>query len=222
MYFKEPATKAQAVVIWLHGLGSNPQDMEGLAGELDCTVAIRHIFLAAPIRPVTINNGYEMPAWYDIYGMSFQDREDIVGITQSQQLLHKVIEQQIADDIPSHHIYLAGFSQGAAVALFSGLSFHTSLGGLLVLSGYLPCQTQLQVQQAKTLPIFFAVGQYDDMVLPQWSQQSVLSVQKMGFEHIHIKEYPMGHSVCAQEISDMSVWLNTHIKAQSSSGSEVS
>jgi len=221
MYFKEPIAKAQAVIIWLHGLGSNPQDMEGLANELSLSVAVRHVFLQAPIRPVTINNHYEMPAWYDIYGMSFQDREDIEGITQSQVMLHKVIKQQVAEGIPSQHIYLAGFSQGAAVALYSGLSFEHSLGGLLILSGYLPCQQHLAIQQSTALPIFFALGQFDDVVLPQWSQQSLLSIQQFGFTTIYLKEYPMGHSVCAQEIGDMSVWLNTHIKAQHRSGSEV-
>lgn len=214
MYFKEPKTQAQAVVIWLHGLGSNPQDMEGLVQELNLNVAIKHIFLAAPVRPVSINRGMRMPAWYDIYGPTLQDREDIDGVTQSQHILHEVIQQQMTEGVPSQSIYIAGFSQGAAIALYSGLSFAEDLGGVIVLSGYLPCKAHLAVKQNKNLSIFVGVGQFDDVVLPPWTYHALETIQGLGFHNIQHLEYPMGHSVCEEEVQDISQWLNVHIQAQ--------
>lgn len=221
MYFKEPETQAQAVVIWLHGLGSNPQDMEGLALELRLEYAVRHIFLAAPIRPVTINHGMHMPAWYDIYGSSLNDREDYSGISQSQAIVHEVLSQQIEEGIASQSIYIAGFSQGAAIALYSALSFGQNLGGVMALSGYLPCQAHLQIQQNQEIPIFMGIGQFDDVVLPKWTNHASEYIQKSGFKHIQHKEYPMGHSVCTEEVRDISQWLNVCIQAQQNKASEV-
>ena len=214
MYIKEPLTKAQAVVIWLHGLGSNPQDMAGLASQLQIDLPIRHVFLAAPIRPVTVNNGLRMPAWYDIVGVSLLDREDYHGVNQSQQMLHQAIEQQIQDGFHPRQIYVAGFSQGAAIALFGGLSCHQTLGGLLILSGYLPCRSQLEMKQDKNIPLFFAVGTNDDIVLPAWSQQTVSYLNDHDFKHVVLNRYPMTHAVCYEEIQDISTWLYQHIQSQ--------
>ena len=195
--------------------------MEGLAQELVLDVGVKHIFLAAPIRPVTINNGMRMPAWYDILGVSFQDREDIEGITQSQQIVHKVIAEQIAEGVASESIYIAGFSQGAAIALYAGLSFARDLGGVIALSGYLPCKENLAMMQNKNLPVFLAIGQFDDVVLPPWTYHALDAIQQAGFHHIQHYEYPMGHSVCPQEIKDISQWLNVRIQAQKNQASEV-
>lgn len=217
MYIKDPLTKAQAVVIWLHGLGSNPEDMAGLAQELAVSAPIRHVFLAAPIRPVTINQGMMMPAWYDILGVSLLDRQDYQGIAASQQLVMKAIEQQLAQGFTSQQIYLAGFSQGAAVALYSALSCVHTLGGLMVLSGYLPCVDKLSIQQSIDCPMFFAMGMYDDVVMPVWSKQSVKMLQEHGFNKLQAMEYPMAHAVCATEIKDISLWLQHQVQSQLSS-----
>ncbi len=223
MYFKEPETQAQAqaVVIWLHGLGSNPQDMEGLAQELHLEAPVRHIFLAAPIRPVTINNGMHMPAWYDIYGVSLKDREDYPGVSHSQHIVHEVLSQQIAEGFSSQSLYIAGFSQGAAIALYSALSFGGNLGGVMALSGYLPCQNHLEIKQPSKMPIFMGIGRFDDVVLPKWTYHALENIQQSGFNNIEHKEYPMGHSVCAEEVHDISQWLNICIQAQQNSASEV-
>jgi phospholipase/carboxylesterase len=212
MYFKDPEPKAQAVIIWLHGLGSNPQDMEGLALELGLSAPVRHIFLAAPIRPVTINQGLETSAWYDIYGMNFQDRDDLEGMTASMESVHQAIHQQLVEGFANQNIFIAGFSQGAALALFAGLSYPATLGGLLVLSGYLPCRNHLSYVQDKNIPIFFGMGRYDDLVLPLWTEQSIQHIKNEGYSNLQVQNYAMGHSVCPQEIRDMSAWLNAHIE----------
>lgn len=217
MYIKDPLTKAQAVVIWLHGLGSNAEDMAGLAQELTLNVPVRHVFLSAPIRSVTINQGMMMPAWYDILGASLLDRQDYLGMTASLQQVLKAIEQQLEQGFKSQQIYLAGFSQGAAVALYSALSYAQSLGGVMVLSGYLPCADRLSLIQPCHCPIFFGIGMYDDVVMPIWSKQSVKMLEDKGFNQLQVKEYPMAHSVCAAEITDISLWLQHQVQSQLSS-----
>jgi len=213
MYFKDPEHKAQAVIIWLHGLGASPQDMEGLALELSLSKPVRHVFLAAPQRPVTCNQGYVMPAWYDIVGFGLQARDDLAGIAASTQMLHEVIAQQITEGFHSEQIFLAGFSQGGALALYAGLECFQNLGGLVVLSGYLPAQQQLRCQQDVQIPIFVGAGGLDEVVLPAWTQAAVMKVQEMGYLNVQQQNYPMGHAVCSQEIRDMSAWFNAHIKS---------
>lgn len=211
MYIKEPSKKAQAVVIWLHGLGSNPDDMAGLSQVLNIDYPIRHVHLAAPMRPVTINQGYVMPAWYDIVGGNLTDRQDIDGILESTKTIHEIIEQQLSQDILPLQLYLAGFSQGAAISLFAGLSFSKNIGGIVALSGYLPCIEHLQIQQRKNLPIFMGVGRQDEIVLPAWSAESESYLHEQGFNAIHKLDYNMGHAVCAQEIVDLSKWFAQQI-----------
>ena len=213
MYIKEPLEKAQAVVIWLHGLGSNPDDMAGLSQALSITHPIRHIHLAAPMRPVTINQGYMMPAWYDIIGDNLTDRQDLIGIMASTQSVHEVIEAQLIQGILSHQIFVAGFSQGAAISLFAGLSYHKDIGGIVALSGYLPCVENLNICQRKKLPIFMGVGRQDEIVLPAWTAKSESYLLGQGFNAIYKIDYNMGHSVCAKEIIDLSQWLAQQISS---------
>ena len=220
MYINEPLEKAQAVVIWLHGLGSNAENMQLLATELRIQEPVRHVFLQAPDRAVSVNDGLKMPAWYDITGPSILDRQDLAGIQESMKIVHDTIASQIKEGFSSQQIFLAGFSQGGAVALFSGLSYSNKLGGLMVLSGYLPCQEQLQCQQVKTLPMFFGIGQYDDMILPHWTLHSVQWVRQQGYHEIINRDYDMAHSVCAEELEDMSSWLEERIQIQKVSFSE--
>lgn len=207
MYIKEPSEKAQAVVIWLHGLGSNPQDMSGLSQALDVQYPIRHVHLAAPMRPVTINQGYVMSAWYDIVGPTLTDRQDVQGVLESTQTVHQVIENHLSQGFVSQQIYIAGFSQGAAISLFSGLSYPHPLGGVVALSGYLPCMEQLSIHQKTHLPIFMGIGLQDEVVLPAWSQESERYLKAQGFNAIDKIDYNMGHSVCAKEIGDLSQWF---------------
>jgi phospholipase/carboxylesterase len=213
MYIKEPSEKAQAVVIWLHGLGSSPDDMAGLSQALSIKNPIRHLHLAAPMRPVTINQGYVMPAWYDIIGDNLTDRQDLSGVKASTQMVHDVIEHQLTQGMLPHQIYVAGFSQGAAISLFAGLSCRQSIGGIVALSGYLPCVDHLNIYQRNKLPIFMGVGLQDEIVLPAWTAESESYLLGQGFNAIYKIDYNMGHSVCAKEIVDLSEWFAQQISS---------
>lgn len=212
MYIKEPSEKAQAVVIWLHGLGSNYQDMESLSANLMLPEPLRHVYLQAPHRPITINNGIEMPAWYDIMGTPLMIHQELKGILESCQMVEKTIDSQINAGFASEQIYLAGFSQGAAVALFSAICCEKRLGGVISLSGYLPCVDELTFKQPTTLPIFFGVGLHDNVVLPQWSHISFQFLKKQAYNELISRDYNMAHSVCAEEVKDLSKWLSERIQ----------
>jgi phospholipase/carboxylesterase len=212
MYIKEPAEKAQAIVIWLHGLGSNYQDMAALSDALSVKESVKHIYLQAPDRAVTINGGMRMPAWYDIQNITLNSREDLQGLLESQNTLEAVIDQEIQQGLSSEKIYLAGFSQGAAVALFTGIACEQRLGGVICLSGYLPCVEHLKINQQHTLPIFFGVGLYDDVVLPQWTQIGFQFLKQHQYRELILQEYNMAHAVCSEEVQDLSKWLSERIQ----------
>lgn len=213
VYIKEPQQPAQACVIWMHGLGADAQDMAGLATQLPVTVAIRHVFIDAPVRPVTINNHMPMRAWYDIVGMQLTDREDQAGILQSESMIRQVIDEQLAEGFVSEQIFLAGFSQGGAMALFTGLQMTMPLAGIIALSAYLPLAAVCRMSLDNSTPIFAAVGQYDPIVLPAWTKQSIASLESRGFKHITWHEYPMEHAICAEEITNLAQWLNKQVAA---------
>ena len=215
VYIKEPQQPAQACVIWMHGLGADAQDMAGLAEQLSLKVPIRHVFMDAPVRPVTLNNHMPMRAWYDIVGMKLTDREDHEGILQSESLIRQVIETQTASGLPSQKIFLAGFSQGGAMALFAGLQLTMPLAGLIVLSAYLPLASTCNITLDRHTPIFAACGQYDPMVLPLWTKQGIDGLRDLGFQGIEWHEYPMEHAICADEIKDISHWLNKAVASMS-------
>jgi len=212
-YVKEPAQPAQACIIWMHGLGADAQDMVGLAEHLDLDVAVRHVFIDAPVRPVTLNNGMPMRAWYDIFGMQLTNREDREGVLQSDDMVRQVIASQLADGFSDGQIFLAGFSQGGAMALFTGLRTETRLGGIIALSSYLPLAEECQLVQDKNTPIFLAGGQFDTMVLPLWTQKTVSHLRAQGFQQITAHEYPMAHAVCAEEMQDLAQWLRLQVSA---------
>lgn len=213
IYVKDPEQTAQACVIWMHGLGADAQDMVGLATELPLTVPVRHVFLDAPVRPVTLNNNMLMRAWYDISGMSLTDREDSVGIKESEQMILEVIGAQIEAGFSSKQIFLAGFSQGGAMALYTGLHSSMPLAGLIVLSAYLPLLSACQISQDKQTPIFAAGGSYDPIVLPIWTHMSIDYLRQHGFAQIAQHDYPMEHSICNEEIVDLANWLNQQVSA---------
>ena len=211
---KNPQGPAQACVIWMHGLGADASDMEGLAEQLTVKdVALRHVFIDAPMRPVTLNGGMVMRAWYDILGMRLTDREDRDGIFQSTQLIHAVIEEQIKAGFHPTQIFLAGFSQGGAMALFAGLRFPKPLAGVVALSAYLPLFLEPGWTLEGNTPIFMAVGRHDPLVLPDWTKQSVEHLKALGYSNITCHDYPMEHSVCMDELKDLARWLSTQIEA---------
>ena len=218
VYKKEAEQPARACVIWMHGLGADAQDMAGLAEQLPVNIPVRHVFMNAPVRPVTLNNNMPMRAWYNISGVNLTDRDDIKGILQSEQLIREVIDEQVADGFASEQIFLAGFSQGGAMALFSGFRTPTPLAGIIALSSYIPARNECKTTQEKSTPIFMASGQYDSMVLPEWSKQSARWVQDQGYANLCWNEYLMEHSICKEEIIDLAKWLTTQVSAISAGG----
>jgi phospholipase/carboxylesterase len=212
VYVKDPQQQAQACVIWMHGLGADASDMAGLAQQLSLNeVAIRHVFLDAPIRPVTLNNGMAMRAWYDILGMKLTDREDKEGILASQALILQVVAKQMNEGFLAKQIFLAGFSQGGAMALYTALHM-TSLGGVIALSAYLPLATECKAELPKKTPMFIASGQYDSIVLSAWTKQSAYWLTAAGYSQLALHHYLMEHSICAEEINDLSNWLRAQVK----------
>jgi phospholipase/carboxylesterase len=207
----EPKQKAKACVIWMHGLGANADDMAGLAKQLPLNTPVRHVALNAPTRPVTLNQGMLMPAWYDITGMSLTDREDEAGILASEQNILEVINTQIADGFSPKAIFLAGFSQGGAMALFTALRTELALGGVLALSAYLPLAAQCQALLDRKTPMFIASGTLDQVVLPAWTLKSVAWLQARGFNALTVENYPMGHAVCIEEMQALTIWIETHV-----------
>lgn len=213
---KEPSSKAKACIIWMHGLGADAQDMLGLATQMQwSSVATRHIFLNAPTRPVTINHGMSMPAWYDICGTALTDREDSDGIRNSAAFISKTIAQQRAQGIHSKAIFLCGFSQGGAMALYTGLHEEPPLGGIIALSAYLPLAASIKPQQSNAVPIFFAAGSLDPVVMPQWSDASERWLREQGYQNLCSQRYAIQHCISTQEIVDLQLWIDPILKGVS-------
>jgi phospholipase/carboxylesterase len=203
----ESGAKPQATVIWLHGLGADGHDFEPIVPELRLTKAVRFVFPHAPVRPVTINNGMRMRAWYDIFQFG-GGPEDEKGLRESEGLLRKLIEAETAKGIPPAKIVLAGFSQGGAIVLQTGLRYPERLAGIMALSTYLPLAEKLtEASQAnRDVPIFMAHGTYDDIIPLRRAEQSKDLLVKSGYP-VEWKTYPMPHSVCPEEIGHISEFL---------------
>jgi len=207
----EPATTANASVIWLHGLGADGSDFAGIAPQLKLpeSLAIRFIFPHAPQRPVTINQGYLMRAWYDIVDAGFRRDEDEQGIRESARQIDELIEIEISKGIEASKIILAGFSQGGAIVLQTALRYPQRLGGVMALSCYLPLAESLAAEQStanKEIPIMMAHGTEDTVVPMALAEQSRQTLSKTGFQ-VDWQTYPMAHSVCPEEITAISEWL---------------
>lgn len=212
VYIKESDQQAQACVIWMHGLGADSSDMAGLADQKPIAdLPLRHVFIDAPMRPITLNGGMSMPAWYDIVGMTLNDREDRQGIAESQQAIQRIIDKQIDEGFRSEQIFLAGFSQGGAMAMYTGLRFDKKLGGVIALSAYLLLASEIKPLQSKNTPFFIAGGSFDPLVLPVWTKASITWLEAQGYHDLSVHSYPMEHSVCMDEIKDIGQWLNTRI-----------
>ena len=198
-------------VIWLHGLGADGNDFVPIVRELDLTGCppIRFIFPHAPVMPLTINNGYVMRAWYDILGTDLSRREDESGLRKSQALVEYLIEEEKARGIPASRILLAGFSQGCAMTLQTGLRYPEKLAGLLCLSGYLPLHTLVPDERHKAnqhTPIYLAHGRSDPVIPIDRAEKSRDILRSLGYQ-VEWHEYMMPHSVCEEEIEDISAWL---------------
>jgi phospholipase/carboxylesterase len=198
----------QICIIWMHGLGASSSDMKSLAQELKVEPCVKHIFLDAPVRPVQVNNNFPMPAWYDIFSLQLTRQEDEKGIEQSAEIIAAVVREQISLGIPEAKIFLAGFSQGGAMALYTGLSKFSQLGGLIALSAYIPANAQLLAKADKQIPIFLAIGEQDGVVQPLWTELSISWLKSKGFKGLSVSRYRMEHSVCWDEIQDLSRWIN--------------
>jgi phospholipase/carboxylesterase len=206
----ETGPAPQAAVIWLHGLGADGHDFEPIVPELGlpASTAVRFLFPNAPLRPVTINMGMRMRAWYDILQMG-GGAEDAAGIRDAQGSLEELISRQTRSGIPHHKIVLAGFSQGGAIVLQTALRQRERLGGVLALSTYLPLASTLEQERTSAnggLPIFMAHGSYDEMISLDRAARSRDALQALGYA-VEWHEYPMPHSVCPQEIADIAAFL---------------
>jgi len=202
-------------VIWLHGLGADGFDFVPIVEELrlPATLPVRFIFPHAAPRPVTINNGYVMRAWYDIKGFGPERAEDEAGIRESEVVVKRYIEQEIAQGIPAGKIVIAGFSQGGAIALQTALRHQQRLAGVMALSTYLPLAASLPAEAAaanRDVPILMCHGAQDPVVPAKMGEASRDALQMLGYS-IEWRSYPMEHSVCMEEVADISKWLQARL-----------
>ncbi|MFZ6774362.1 alpha/beta hydrolase [Undibacterium sp. SXout7W] len=213
----ESTPNPSVAIIWMHGLGADANDFVPIVEELnlDGCPGIRFVFPNAPTIPVTINGGYVMRAWYDILGLDIANREDENGLRSSQEAINQLIAREIARGIPAHRIVLAGFSQGCAMALQTGLRYPEALAGLICLSGYLPLHTKLAAERSAAnqgIPVLMAHGRIDPVVSIQRAEQSRDVLKDLGYA-IEWHEYSMQHSVCQDEIIDIGNWLQNRFAA---------
>jgi phospholipase/carboxylesterase len=200
-----------SAVIWLHGLGADGHDFAPIVPELGLppSAKVRFIFPHAPMLPVTINGGFVMPAWYDVKSLDLSQEEDAAGIHNSQRLMETLIRRELERGLASTRIVLAGFSQGGAIALHTGLRYDVPLAGVLALSTYLPLPDTIMAEASPAnaaLPVFMAHGSADSVIPLAHAAASRDLLKQEGYA-VEWHEYPMAHSVCAEEISDIGTWL---------------
>ncbi len=206
-----------AAVIWLHGLGADGNDFAAIVPELDLSgcASIRFVFPHAPSMPVTINGGYVMPAWCDILGTETQRREDESGIRRSALALEALVQREITRGVAAEKIVLAGFSQGCAMVLFTGLRHPARLAGILALSGYLPLAASLGAERSmanQNTPIYMAHGSADPMIIMARAEASRDVLRGMGYK-VQWHSYPMQHSLHPREIQDIGSFLRSVLAA---------
>jgi len=206
-----PSEESMASILWLHGLGADGHDFEPIVPELRMpeTMPIRYVFPHAPLRPVTLNGGMVMRAWFDILAAGFPRRVDMDGFLESVGDLERLIEQEHRRGVPHERIVLAGFSQGGAVALHTGLRYEKPLAGILALSTYLPTLDCLSGEMSRAngqIPIMMAHGFMDPMVPLENAQEARDELVRLGYP-VEWSQYPMGHAVCPEEIDAVRSWL---------------
>jgi len=215
-----PAGTAVASVIVLHGLGADGTDFLPFADEvkLDAIGPVRWVLPRAPVRPVTVNNGYRMRAWYDIFefgAQARQPREDEAGLRESFAAVHALIDREVSRGVPANRIVLGGFSQGCAVTLGAGLRYPQRLAGLAGMSGYLPLAqaTAAERRDANALtPLFLAHGQRDQVIGLDRGVASRDALKALGMA-VEWHDYPMEHSVSAEEVADLQRFLQRVLSA---------
>ncbi|MGH6640761.1 MAG: alpha/beta hydrolase [Polaromonas sp.] len=203
--------KPVATILIMHGLGADGRDFLPIAEQLDLSSVgpVRFLFPSAPSMPVTINGGYVMPAWYDILGADLAKREDEAGLRHSQAAIEALIAHEKSRGMPAHRIVVAGFSQGCALALMTGLRHSERLAGIAGLSGYLPLADKTAAERSaanQDVPIFLAHGSRDGVVPLPRATASRDALTALGYP-VEWHEYLMEHSVCPQEIADLGRWL---------------
>ena len=205
----ETGSDPSGSVIWLHGLGADGHDFEAIVPELRLpeSLSLRFVFPHAPVRPVTINAGIAMRAWYDIVSLDRDGPVDEAGINDSSAILDALIDREVERGVDAGNILVAGFSQGGAIAINTALRSTRKLAGLMALSSWLALPGALEGDNLDTsTPVFIAHGQFDPMVPLQYGRMSADKLIEAGF-NVEWHDYPMAHAVCADEISDIRAWL---------------
>jgi phospholipase/carboxylesterase len=207
----ETGREPTGCIIWMHGLGADGHDFEPIVPELvrPDERALRFVFPNAPVRPVTINNGYAMRAWYDIIGIDRHSAQDEQGIRASDALVRALIQRENERGIRTERIVLAGFSQGGAIALFTGTRHPEKLAGIMALSCYMLMGPTFAAERSapnQATPIFMAHGTQDPVVAPQLGMETRQLLEKAGYA-VEWHSYAMPHSVCPQEVADIAAWL---------------
>jgi len=205
----ETGSEPSASVIWLHGLGADGHDFEPIVPELRLpdTLPLRFVFPHAPVRPVTLNGGMAMRAWYDIISLDRNGPVDAAGINESSALLESLIAREEQRGIDPGRIVLAGFSQGGAIAINTVLRSGRKLAGLMALSTWLALPETLQADSVDaSTPVFMAHGRFDPMIPMQYGRSAADALVDAGFD-VDWHDYPMAHAVCPQEIDDIRSWL---------------
>lgn len=209
----DPAAQAVASIVVLHGLGADGHDFVPIAQalHLEAVGPVRFVLPSAPVRPVTINGGHAMRAWYDIYPPDPQGArlEDEAGLRASQAIVLQLLAREAQRGVPPERTVLMGFSQGCAMTLLAGLRAPQRLAGLVALSGYLPLAHSTAAEHSaanRGVPIFMAHGEHDGVVLPERGAAARDALKALGHD-VDWHSYPMAHSVCAEEVQDLNVWL---------------
>ena len=205
----EPNSPATATVILMHGLGADGNDFVPIVAELrlPATMAVRFVFPNAPAIPVTINNGFVMPAWYDITEINIDRKIDAAQLIESAEKIRLLVDREIERGMPSDRIVVAGFSQGGAVAYQTALTYMQPLAGLLCLSSYFATHDTITPNSAnKNLPIMICHGTQDPVVPERMGREAMQKLVSRDYP-AEYKNYPMDHAVCAEEIADISLWL---------------
>ena len=207
----ETKSKPNAAVIWLHGLGADGHDFEPIVPEIvrSGERAWRFVFPNAPVRPVTINGGMAMRAWYDLKGLDRRAAEDVAGFRDTDASVRQLIAKEVARGIPTNRVVLAGFSQGGAVSLYTAPRYPDKLAGVLALSCYLPRESAFLAERAPAndaTPIFMAHGRADTVLTMSLGTQSRDFLKAQGYA-VEWHDYPMAHAVCAAEIADIREFL---------------
>jgi phospholipase/carboxylesterase len=207
----ETGSAPTAAVIWLHGLGADGHDFEPIVPDLDLpdTLPVRFVFPHAPHQAVTINQGAVMRAWYDVYALDGVRTEDEPGVRASHARVEELVAREKARGIPARRLVLAGFSQGGAIALHTGLRHPERLAGVMALSTFLPLASTVKTEAHaanRDVPIFYAHGLYDPLIPIQRAARSRALLESAGYA-VEWHDYPMPHSVCLEEIGDIAAWL---------------